>query len=109
MIRTVLSCVPQSNECSRRTPYSRKRLKTFLSASALVLGLSAGLGLTAVRPAAADAPTPLLRDPIREPLILRRDLSLADAITPVALTTKTVYYTMIVGQSGAPVSNAVAM
>jgi hypothetical protein len=86
------------------------RLKALLAASALTIGLSAGLGLSAALPAAAEGPTPpVLRDPDRAPLILRRDLSLSDTITPVAFTTKTVYYTMIVEQSGAPVSGAVAM
>lgn len=86
------------------------RLKALLAASALTIGLSAGLGLSAAQPASAEGPiAPALRDPDREPIILRRDLSLSDTITPVAFTTKTVYYTMIVEQSGAPVSGAVAM
>jgi hypothetical protein len=110
MIRSVLSRASLPKDGPSRTTISGIRRKTVLTAAALALVFSAGLGLTTAQPAAAEAPIPpVLRDPDREPLILRRDLRLSDTITPVAFTTKTVYYTMIVDHSGAPVSNAVAM
>jgi hypothetical protein len=91
-----------------RITISGIRLKSLL-ATALTLGLTAGLGLSVVQPAVAESPIPQgLRERNLEPL-LRRDLRLSDTITPVALTGKTVYYTMIVEHSGAPVNNAVAM